>query len=209
MASFVTFKSNGEAVAQELDGMGMRLRDPRPFLTELGERMREESIPRNFQEGGRPDKWAGTRRGGQIQRDSGALAASINFEVGGATLKVGTNNKYGPQRHFGGEIEAKGKNLAIPLDPNSKRRPKHYGARLKWSPGKPGAVHSANFRGLLVETVKGRGKKAKAQTIARFVLLKRVEQKPRPFLVWQTEDIAWAQREFVRHVVRRQFGVET
>src|ERR1035438_10053861 len=56
-----------------------------------------------------------TRSGGQILRDTGALAGSMEYTVNGNTLTVFTNLKYAPVHQYGATITAKGgKFLAIP-----------------------------------------------------------------------------------------------
>lgn len=195
MSSFLDYRDNSQVVVRDVERLAHRLQNLSPALRELGEHMVNESVPRTFREGGRPQKWKGTRRGGEIQRDSGVLLASISEEVSPGRLRVGTNLAYAAQRHYGGPLKpTKSKFLAVPIDPNNKRRPKHYGKRLRWAPGRPGATHG----GILVETMGGRGKGRRS--IVRFVLVKEVTQPPRPFLVMHPEDIVFAEKALVRHV---------
>lgn len=184
------------SVDRELARRARYARDPRPLLEALGDRMVNHSIPENFQKGGRPGRWPGIRRQGQVMRDSGGLLESIVDEVAGSTLRVGTNKSYAAQRHFGGTVKGKGKLLAIPVDPSNKRRPKHYGKRLRWAPVKK---KGGNVQGLLVERQAGRRGKA-GKVVTRFLLVREVTQPARPFLLFQPDDIAWAQRVTVREL---------
>lgn len=184
----IRYKDNARAVAADVIGAAQRARDISPVLEGLGDRMVEHSIPQTFRVGGRPQRWPGTRRGGELQRDTGRLLNSIEWERTGRTLKVGTNLRYAQQRHEGGTIKAGPKLLAVPLEAGSRRRPRHF--KLRFLPLKrPG-----NAVGLLVDTSK------RNQGRARFVLMRQVTQPARPFLLFQAEDIAWTEREMVRHV---------
>ena len=165
----------------------------------VGARMVEYSIPENFRVGGRPNKWPATHRGGQIGRNRGRLLKSMGWEMRGKELRVGTNVRYAKQFHFGGTIKpVKAKALAIPAQPGSQRRPRHYGD-LSYAPPVNG---DSDSRGVLGRRVRrGRGKARKMTFIPLFYLRAKVEQDPRPFLLWQAEDIAYAERELVAHVM--------
>lgn len=173
--------------------------DLRPVLQDLGERMVNFSVPQNFREGGRPERWRPSQRalesvrGGQTMVNTGRLRNSVAFSVTAGELKVGTTTAYAAQRHFGGTIKAKGKAITVPVNTSaSKSRPKHYG-ELQWMPGGKGQ-HS---KGLLVE-VSGKKKK---RIIVRFALKSEVTQPARPFLLWQKDDLVYAERSLVKHLI--------
>lgn len=207
LQSAVRYQSNAGAVVQDMQALGRRIKNPQGFLTRLGNRMKFLSIPANFRAEGRPDKWAAVRRKGRIQQDTRQLMRSIEFEIDGGTLRVGTNLIYAAQRHFGGPIEAKSKYLAIPLDPNSHRKPSDFG-KLRWAPGKPGKAYSANFHGFLAERVGYKGRKGRRKPVYRyrFILLSKIEQPPRPFLLFQVDDIAYAEKALMKHVLSGEQG---
>lgn len=178
-------KSNGTLVVQELDRRIDAL-DPAALLADMGEHMVYTSVPKTFRLGGRP-RWPGSawQSGQNPQQDTTRLLRSVNFEVAGSTLRVGSNLRYAAQRQFGGKIQARrARALAIPLPsvPRSMRRPRRYGDQLFMLPstkGKPETV------GVLAT------KNAKGEITPRFVLRKSVNQPPRPFVVFADEDIAW------------------
>jgi phage gpG-like protein len=69
----------------------------------------ENSVRRNFREGGRPEKWQQSNRAkkesGQTLVDTGRLANSFTSEGTPREIRVGTNVKYGPAHHFGVDKE--------------------------------------------------------------------------------------------------------
>lgn len=190
----LTYRSNTAQVTEALRASGARAKDVRPVLTAFGSRMREHSIPQNFRVGGRPSRWPSSARGGQTMVDTARLLRSIQDEVSGGTMRVGTNLRYAAQRHFGGKLTPKAKKwLAVPVKPGMRRSPSQV-AGLRWAPvRKPG-----NVGGRLVRPV-GRKGARKWETV--FLLVKEVDQPARPFLLFQDEDIAWAERELVQHVL--------
>lgn len=194
----VRYQSNAGAVVQELGAVEGRIRNPRKFLRSLGERMKNLSIPANFRAEGRPEKWAPIRRRGRVQQDTRHLMRSIGYEVDGGTLRVGTNLIYAPQRHFGGVIKAKAKFLAVPLDPNSRLKKPSDFPRLRWAPGKKAGSH-----GFLVEPAGSKGRKGHKKPVYkyRFILLDQVEQPARPFLLFQPDDIAFAEKALAEHIL--------
>jgi phage gpG-like protein len=197
----VSYQSNAVALAAELGAIAARGKDVRPVLEDLGERMVNYSIPQNFREGGRPDRWPGSKRGGQTMVDTARLLRSVTHAVAGGTLRVGTNVRYAAQRHFGGTLVPKdAKYLAVPLDGAARRRPRQFD-NLKWAP--PTAKSGPNVGGFLVQRLTGRAaKRQKARYRYLFVLLKKVEQPARPFLLFQTDDIAYAERAMAKHLLQ-------
>ena len=65
----------------------------------------ENSIRKNFTEGGRPEKWEVSKRAekdsGQTLRDSDVLMNSITGVGSAQEAKAGTNVAYGPAHNFG------------------------------------------------------------------------------------------------------------
>ena len=193
------YRSNAGAVVREVEGVARRATDPTGVLEDIGERMVEFSIPENFRRGGRPDPWPGSEWSrSELMTESRRLANSVRYEASRRRLRVGTNLRYAAQRHFGGELEpTRARALAIPLPGvrKSMARPKRWGDRLVYLP--PGDGGDADSRGVLA-TKRGKGKKAKYTP--RFALRARVTQPARPFLVWQDDDQAYAERAIVRHL---------
>lgn len=196
------FTSDSDELAEQLVAAGRKVAQPAELLSEIGEYMENVSIPATFEAEGRPTRWERTVWSAERQmvRTGGAgLLGSIQHEVTGRRLRIGTNKKYAPQRHYGGDIVARGKSLVVPVPglPATKRRPRSWGKRLKWAPlGKGDTV------GALGIVRKGRGKKGKSTFEVKFWLRKRVTQKARPFLVWQPEDL-----EFARTAILKALGV--
>lgn len=88
-----------------------RIRRPGPFLDIVGDLMRT-SVVRNFEVGGRPVRWdplsktTARRRGatGPVLRRqgmAGGLMGSVNHQVMGDRVIVGTNKIYGAIHQFG------------------------------------------------------------------------------------------------------------
>lgn len=192
MAPSFDLRANGELVLRDLEGVMARIQDPRPVLEDFGEHMVNSSIPENFRQEGRPEKWPrGEWSSERQQQDTTRLLQSVTFEVSATGVKVGTNLKYAAQRHFGGILEPKNaRALAIPLPdvPRSMRRPRRWGDRLFMVKPTKG---DANTVGILA--TQGR----KGEIIPRFVLRRQVEQPARPFIVAQDEDLALLSRRLV------------
>jgi phage gpG-like protein len=76
-------------------------------LGEIGELVRS-SVIRNFQEGGRPERWPKSARarkeGGQTLVDTARMRNSINVRVYLRHVEVGTNVAYAAAHQFGAEI---------------------------------------------------------------------------------------------------------
>jgi len=70
------------------------------------------------------------------------------------------------------------------------RRPRAWGDQLDWAPTRDTDIDA---RGLL-GTTEGE------DFVPRFVLRARVEQPPRPFLMFQDDDIAYAERAVVDYL---------
>ena len=193
MPPFMQLKTNAGAVAQNVQQMAEHCRDMTPVLYELGERMKEYSIPQNFVAQGRPHKWTATLRGGAIGQDSGRLSRSTDWEINGATLKVGTNLIWAPQFHYGGTIKPKtAKTLAVPLG-KTRSSPRRF-PNLKWAPG----VSKHPYARGVLGRYSGKGKRRKFTAL--FMLRSQVDQKPRPFLLFQEDDVQFARDTMVAWV---------
>jgi phage gpG-like protein len=85
-----------------------RTNDFSPLLNVMGDRMSKFSIPRNFREGGRPEKWKPSKRAaakdGQTLINTGRLRSSITYAIGDRELRVGTNVVYARIHQLGGRI---------------------------------------------------------------------------------------------------------
>ncbi len=77
-----------------LESIGMAL------VSQVGERFREGKGPDNV-------PWKKAKRGGQTLVDSGRLSDSVNHEVDGSSVKVGTNVIYAKPHQFGATIVPK------------------------------------------------------------------------------------------------------
>lgn len=193
-----TFTHNGEEMAMRLRAIRGRVEAPEEALHEIGEHMTNTSIPKNFQAEGRPNPWPRGPWSAERQmnrRGASGLVGSIRHEVQRGRLRVGTNKRYARQRQFGGEIRPKlARALAVPLPgvPAHMGRPRRWGGRLFMMPSVKG---DPNTVGVLA--IAGPG----GDPVPKFVLRGRVRQPPRPFLVWQDEDIAYVQRTLGRYAL--------
>lgn len=200
MSLGLQFKSNGELVVREAEELAERIADPREVLEDFGEHMVNTSIPRNFEEGGRPDQWAGSdwQMGSGPNYDRGRLVRSIRHEVSARGLRVGTNLRYARQRHFGGELRpTRAKALVVPLPglTRSMRRPSRWGDRLFRVDPKSGDADTA---GVLATSDRS------GKVTPRFVLRRRVTQPARPFLLFQDEDVAYLLRQMAAYTLGEQ-----
>jgi phage virion morphogenesis protein len=87
-----------------LKGIIRRCGRLQPALAEMGEIVKS-SVQKNFQDGGRPDKWKPSHRvqrdGGQTLRDTGRLMNSISSQASEMSVLIGTNTKYAGLMQFG------------------------------------------------------------------------------------------------------------
>lgn len=182
------YRSAADVAAMDVEDLGDRAEQVSEVLEDIGERMVEYSIPENFRQGGRPNPWPGSAYShADLMQESSRLLNSVQFEVNNGQLRVGTNAEYAAQRHFGGDIRpVRAKALAVPLPgiPVSMRRPRHWGDRLTFAPTQNG---DSDSRGIL-------GEEDGDLFIPRFALRARVSQPPRPFLLFQDDDIAYAEQ---------------
>lgn len=200
-----TYRSNATAAVEEVRRLGVRIADPRMVLEDFAEHMLNTSLPANFEAGGRPDKWKRSAWSSENQqKESGRLMRSIQKRVQKRGVEFGTNLIYARQRHFGGVLKPKkAKALAVPVAGLSRamRRPRRWGDRLKFIPSKtPGG----NTVGVLATKERNtrsarKGGAGKWKWVAQFILRKEVTQEPRPFLLFQDDDMAYVSRRMIEY----------
>lgn len=163
---------------------------PRIMAGALGEwtHVLDASFVRNFQQEGRPKKWAGTKRGGKILQKSGRLRNSIGIRA----VRVGPNdfrvivrtNKipYARIHQYGGWIKpTKAAHLAIPLTKEARRvGPREWDAKYGEKIGKLFPVKKPNSFTLCTAR---RGK-----VTAQYSLKDEIYIPGRPYIVVQVED---------------------
>jgi len=103
-----------QGIQDRLNQLGRRLSNLEPLMAEIGE-IGVLSIQENFQQEGRPRKWAplaestkeqrrrqGRARGRILNRLGAAgLFGSINYRADRNSVAIGTNRIYGPTMHYG------------------------------------------------------------------------------------------------------------
>ncbi len=201
------------------------LRNPRPFLEEVGRLGRTSAVnrlPSVLKQDGdavRTGLLAGSIQG------SGKGAAYTIFNLSDLKVEFGTNLRYAAQVQNGGRIDPKNaKALAIPLTrqlkiaqlspselpqatqdelvflPTSKR-PNIIGVLLL--PAKSKALleePNANRKGRRINPDKGKKRK---DGILLYAIAKYVDQQPRPFLFWSDADT----REVEKTLIPRWLGI--
>lgn len=108
--SGVTLKWTMRDILEQVFGVEKRLRD-RPKMLRIVGQILVSSVQRNFEVGGRPDKWEPLseatlkkRRGSsplRVQGMGGGLMGSIHAKVVGDEVHVGTNKVYAATHQFG------------------------------------------------------------------------------------------------------------
>jgi phage virion morphogenesis protein len=115
----VTMMIDDSELQRDLKGVRDRLGNAQPAFEVIGE-MARTSIVRNFEEEGRPEKWAPLSpatlarrsKAGQILRVqgfAGGLMGSINAQAAPDNALIGTNKIYGAVQHFGAKKGAFGR----------------------------------------------------------------------------------------------------
>jgi phage virion morphogenesis protein len=109
-----------------LRGLERRLDNMKPVYSLIGEIV-QESIERNFEEEGRPKKWADLSEQRKAAREkkgkwpgqilmvkgrSGGLFGSINYRASDDGVVIGTKKKYATTMHFGARKGAFGEHTA-------------------------------------------------------------------------------------------------
>lgn len=96
-----------------------RVEDLTPVMNTIGQIVRT-SVGKNFEAGGRPDRWQpsqrATREVGLTLVDSARLKNSINAKATSKQVAIGTNVIYGAIHQLGGKA-GRGKKVSIPARP--------------------------------------------------------------------------------------------
>lgn len=100
-------------VQKAVQGLLNKMKDKRKALSIIGE-IAQTSIQENFDQEGRPTKWASLSTKttipqreasghwpGKILTRTGSLVRSINYRVGNDAVTIGPNVKYAATMHFG------------------------------------------------------------------------------------------------------------
>lgn len=209
--------SGVDEAVKGIEAMGSRLRSIRPVLSALGNWMVTSSVPRNFQVGGRPTKWAGSMRWGMpaadVLQDTRHLMRSVGFNVTSDDLILGAGNN-GELRHAaihqfgsdglpGGVIRPKKKFLTIPIvgagaltvtQARTMRAREFPGAfPLMNGPDGPGIYVKGTARGQrLARGRRGGFVSGREKTVVRiFAFITHARIPARPYLVFQDEDVAY------------------
>jgi phage gpG-like protein len=192
MSNPVTITIDSKQVNQKLLRLAASLKNPKPMMDEIG-LMGVTSVKRNFQTGGRPSKWkAPLFRTGKALRDTGDLMGSMDYEVQGKTILVGTNSIKAKIHHFGGIIRAKNvKALPIPLNAKAAKAQRNVKS-VREIPDL--ALIPRKGKPPLLVKFKGRKSKSGAYSMKGaslepwFILKKSVNMPARPFLMLQPQD---------------------
>lgn len=118
----VSVKTDDRDVQRLLGGVLKRLSDTGPAMKVIGS-IAHTSIVRNFEKGGRPDKWKKLspatlkkKKGGKIlvnQGFAGGLLGSISFKAFSKKAVAFAGKIYAAIHHFGG-MAGRGKKVEIP-----------------------------------------------------------------------------------------------
>lgn len=96
-----------------------RVEDLTPVMQTIGQIVRT-SVGKNFEQGGRPEKWQPSQRatgsGGLTLVDTARLKNSINAKATNKQVTIGTNVAYGAIHQLGGKA-GRGKKVSIPARP--------------------------------------------------------------------------------------------
>ena len=134
----IVVKLDAEGVKQTIAGMLARLADRAPAMRIVAEIVRA-SVVKNFEAGGRPEKWKPSRRaareGGQTLVKSGRLVNSIFPRSDASRAQIGTNVSYAAIHQFGGKIGAR---VILPVNKKALFWPgaRHPVKKVNW----PGAT---------------------------------------------------------------------
>jgi phage gpG-like protein len=207
-----------EAQAEGVDALQSALKtcaknaaNLQPLFVRFGRYMTGYSVPENFRKGGRPHSWPGVIRWGspaEPLRDQGYLANSVAYVAHAQDLELHAGSdkiRYARLMQEGGTILPKKKYLAIPVYPAltmSEARTtwaRDWIGRGTWimrGPEGLGVYRKAAVASSRITNKAGtkRLKKGKTQYAAGvqmiFRFVKKVTIKPRPYLMFQEEDLA-------------------
>lgn len=172
-----------------LEGLERRGQSAHGVLEDIGEHM-VGSIQQNFREGGRPDRWPARADGKpSYLSESSRLKRGINYRAQARHLQVGPDTlRYALIHQFGGVIKGKPM-LAVPVG-NVKGRPKDYDLVLIKPKNKK--EHWLLFQ---------KGSKGEALRLM-FVLRPFVVMPPRPYALWQKEDLEYTEQALAAFMTR-------
>ncbi len=132
--SGASLKIKLQDVLDHVFGVAGRVEDD-PALLRIAGGILVTSVQRNFEKGGRPEKWAAlskttlARRKGSsplvVKGMAGGLLGSIHYQVEGDVLRVGTNKVYAATHQFGAKQGAFG-TVAVKVSAHT-RNTKRYG----------------------------------------------------------------------------------
>jgi phage virion morphogenesis protein len=190
MAEFSAKVQGQDRLNRRLQAIRSRAVSARQPLEEIGGLM-VRSVRKNFREGGRPKKWAKSKRAGEGRStlvQSGHLMRSVHAKVEARRVLIGPNRVYGRIHQFGGVIRPKPprKFLTVPINPVAQ------GKRAR------------DFQ----DTFIPRGKRVIMQKTGPnsvrplFALVRSVRIPARRYLVFQREDRRRAARIFVDWALR-------
>lgn len=121
----VSVKYDDRDARRYLGGILKRMGDPTPAMKIMGE-IGRTSIVRNFEKGGRPDKWKKLsdatlkrKKGSKIlvnQGFAGGLMGSVNFKAFKDKVVLSAKKIYAAIHHFGG-MAGRGLKVEIPARP--------------------------------------------------------------------------------------------
>ena len=133
MSFEIEVKLKDEQLQRKLKELSSKLKNTKPLLNQIGHTLIDQ-VEENFENEsffGKP--WTISKRakkeGGKTLQDTARLASSVDFEVSGNTLRVGTNVEYAAIHQFGGNAGRGRKTLIkprpfLPIDPHTKELPK-------------------------------------------------------------------------------------
>lgn len=113
----ITIKADATAIRKELDELQARTKNLSPIMRVVG-RLVRDSVVRNFEAGGRPERWLPTKKKGKKSGimtliESHRLMNSITSKGYPDRAEVGTNVVYAAIHQFGGTIQRKARVLAF------------------------------------------------------------------------------------------------
>ncbi len=121
----VSVKIDDREVRKLLGGILKRMGNPAPAMKIIGAIART-SIVRNFEKGGRPEKWTSlsletlkTKKGTAILREqgmAGGLMGAVNYKAFNDKVVISANKVYAAIHHFGGKA-GRGRKVTIPARP--------------------------------------------------------------------------------------------
>jgi phage gpG-like protein len=104
----ISVSIDDSGVLKQLDNILLRTKNLKPAMNIVGQVVRR-SVIKNFQAGGRPERWTPSKRvkkqGGKTLIDTAVLQNSINSRPFKDRVEVGTNVVYAAIQQLGGTIE--------------------------------------------------------------------------------------------------------